>query len=302
MHMDESRKETADPAGFPKPLLGHPTVTVYFDGLIFASYNRERRLYQAGVHTRAEHHQVVVEVTTDGGSKKVWPRTPADWDPSHDAVKAIAPLWLYVDSGKGLEPKEFSAALHEPDNLKDSHSFGHIFEFERGLYNRPLELHPDLFAEFNFPHGLFYSAENTDALLTAFDQGKPPSSATLQKNIHVSTLGAGDIESAGDGKYIVLAKNNGADVLFRLPLDGSVHYEIKVMNIPIPGHGSHNPAEHFLQFYELFPLRPGEKVFLVQPAEATEHTPTDPAGPLPTPDSPPCVQTKGSLSEGLPSS
>lgn len=292
----------AGDAAFPKTLLDSPTVTFYFDGLIFTTYNRERRLYQAGVHTQAEHHGLIVEVTTGGGKEKLWPLTPADWDPSHAVVKSIAPLWLYVDSGKGLQPEEFSAELHRPDDLGDPQSFGHIFEFESGLYNRPLALRPALFAAFNFPHGIFYSAENTDAKLSAFDQGHPPTSAAVLKNIHVSTLGAGDIGSAGEGKYIVLAKNDGADELFRFPLEAGVHYEIKVMNIPNDQHAGHNAAAHFLQFYELFPLQPREQVFLVQPAEATPLPPVDIDLPLPSPDSPPCVQTKGSLSDGLPPS
>lgn len=282
----------------PRTLLTQPSVTLHFDGLLFMTYNERRRLFQAGIHTQAENHELTVVVTTAAGP--VWPKKKSDWDPTLATVKAVSPLWLYVDSGRGIRDDEFSAELYKPEDLKDEQSFGHILDFEGKLYRRPVALRPAPLAALNIPQGVFYSAVNTRAALKAFEQGKPSSSAAAVDDIMVSTLSAADIDSRSDAEVrrsIVLAKNDGVDEVFRLPLDEGIHYTVTVMNAPIrqhPGH-VHSPEEHFLQFYELFPLRREEKVFLVEPAEAHPSF-------FSNPDSPPCVNGSGSLSRGLPTS
>jgi hypothetical protein len=275
----------------PKPLLPNATVTIYFDGLIYAAFNQPRRLYQTAVHTEAEKHHTVIEVKLRGDDTLLFPTRELPWDSDHRVVKARAPFWLYVDSGRGLNEKEFSASLHMP-SPPDEQSYDRILNFEQ-LYERPLPLRPERFAEFNFPHGISYSAANDDANLKRLGQDEPSSAAVFVRKINVSTLGATDIDavSNGDGrKFIVLANNKGADEFFRFELQPGKHYDIQILNQPIDGHTTHSPEEHFLQFYELFDLRSDEKKFLVEPA-APRH--------LSEPNSPPCIGGRGSAQTGL---
>lgn len=270
----------------PQPLLPNPTVTIYFDGLIYTAFNAKQRLYEGAMLTQAEGHRLDIEVRLKGETELLWPLEPTEWDPDHATVKARAPFWLYVDSGHGIHPAEFSASLHLGD---DPQSFKRIFNFEEN-HHRPLPPKPETFAKFNFPHGTCYSAENTNAALKKI---APNASVTAQGNINVSTLAGMDIDMVSNGtgkKYIVLANEEGKNEFFRFQLEPGKHYEIKILNQPIPGpHGGHghNPREHFLQFYELFDLKRDEDMFLVAP-------------PLPpTPQSPPCVSTSGNTDGGL---
>ena len=271
----------------PKPLLENATVTIYFDGLIYMAYNEARRLYQGAVLTEAEGHHLVIEVRLRGEEEKLlFPLKPTDWDPDHATVKAKAPFWLYVDSGQGIQEKEFSATLNLPAN-DDEQSFTNIFNFEK-QYQRPIFPKPPTFAEFNFPHGISYSAENTNAALKTISRAGGP--VTFKENIRVSTLAAVDIDAVSNDagkKSIVLANNEGKTEFFRFDLEPGKLYEIKILNQPVDQHTSHHAQDHFLQFYELFDLKAGEEEFLVAP-------------PLPpSQDSPPCVSTTGNTKSGL---
>ncbi len=273
-------------------LLRNAAVTIHMDGLIYTAYNANSRLYQAGVHTDAAGHHLVVEVTDNG--RPVFPTSELPWDGSHPVVKANAPFWLYVDSGNGLPVQDSNAELYKPNDLTDPQSFGHILNFE-SLYQRALPLDFNRIAEFNFPHGTCYSAQNMDLDLKEFDQGMPFTTASVVETMPLSTLGAIDIASTGNKvkRSIVLANRDRE--FFRFPLKGGANYEIQIMNVPMDSHPIHNPEEHFLQFYELFSLNPGEKMFLVDPEDM--DMPMD--GPAPTPNSPPCVQSAGNLTSGL---
>jgi hypothetical protein len=287
----------------PPALLENPTVTIYFDGLIYMAYNEDRELYQSAVLTQAEGHHLEVEVRLRGENDLMFPFKESDWDPDHATVKARAPFWLYVDSGQGI-PKKFSAALNLKD-LTDPQSFKHIFNFEE-RYNRPIVPKPETFAEFNFPHGISYSAKNTDAALLKLRTNQEVEDAKDEGKINVSTLAAIDIDavSAGDDKKsIVLANDGGKNEFFRFDLEPDKHYEIKFLNVPIEGvHASHSAQDHFRQFYELFDLKEGEEQFLVAPPEAMAAAAaageTVAAAP-PTPTSPPCVSTTGDTKGGL---
>ncbi|HEX7331406.1 MAG TPA: hypothetical protein VF290_07895 [Pyrinomonadaceae bacterium] len=282
----------------PPPLLANPSVTIYFDGLIYTAYNKERRLYQGAMLIQAEGHRLDIEVRRRGEDEVLWPVKESDWNPDHAAVQARAPFWLYVDSGKGIVPEEFSAQLHRP-NPANAQSFDNIFNFEE-RHQQMLPLKPGTFAEFNFPHGTCYSAANTTAELKTLGQGQLVTAAvTFKQNFPVSTLTALDIDAVSNGagkKFIVLANNKGKDEFFRLELEPGKHYEINFLNAPIDPVAAmhdpndplnpHNPLGHFLQFYELFDLEPQSR-FIVAPQLSTSL------------HSPPCVPTSGSTATGL---
>ena len=285
----------------PATLLPNRTATIFFDGLILGAYDQERSLYQAAVHIEAEKHHLEITVTRNG--QPFWPRTDADWDGSLETIRALAPFWLFVDSGKGV-PDDFNATLHNLEEPRDPRSFAQIFNFER-QHGRPLALNTNRFAEFNFPHGTAYSALNTDAKLERLEQNQNPSQATVvNEHVNVSTLGAIDIDqvsSNGSNRELVLISQGRKEPFFRLPLEAGTTYEIKVLNVPDPDHahsqpqaGEHphpNPEEHFLQYYELFSLKEGEKKFLIRPAASTAFG----GGP----DSPPCIGGATSTRTGL---
>lgn len=275
----------------PATLLPNRTATIQFDGLIMSAYDRVRRLYQAGVHVKAEHHKLDITVKRNGVD--VTAEVLPDWDGELAAVKKFAPFWVYVDYGNGM-PKTYNANLHKPKDPNDPLSFEKVFSFVR-KHGRELKMNPGHFAVFNFPHGTAYSALNETAQLSEIEQGKRP---TPLGDIDVSSLGAIDIADVSDGetkRELVFADESGKHVFFRLPLNADTVYEIKMENQPLHHHnGDIDPEEHFLQYYELFSLKPGEKRFLVhlrrpRPAhDGFEST-----------DSPPCVGTSGGETGGL---
>jgi hypothetical protein len=308
-HHGGHQPQPQPPPQLPKPLLPNPTVTIYFDGLIYTAYNEKQRLYQAAILTQAEGHHLTIEVRLRGQEKLLWPVKGTDWDPNHTKVKEGAPFWLYIDSGQGIQANEHSAKLHAPEGA-DEQSFRRVLNFEE-LHKRPLKLKPETFAEFNFPHGLSYSAENTEADLKLVPQNIPGAVPQFKSKIQVSTLAAIDIDAVSNGttkRSIVLANHDGEDEFFRFVLEPGKHYEIKILNEPIVQNAVRNHNEHFLQFYELFDLKQGESKFLVDPG--TAHPAVHSLVPLPpaegaevpvsaTLHSPPCVSTSGNLQTGL---
>ena len=295
-----------------KPLLENPTVTIYFDGLIYSAFNEAKHLYQTAVLTKAEKHHLNVEVRLKGEEKLLFPNVNQPWNPDHEVVKGLSPFWVYVDSGNGVNPEEFSSSLHMPEK-EDEQSFAHVFNFNEA-HGRPLVPLTETFAEFNFPQGTGYSAVNKEADLKFLAPNQP---AKDRGKVKVSTLIGLDIDAVSseeNRKDIVLATQAGQE-FFRFELEPGKHYEIQLLNQPIPqhhgpetpehphpephpGHGEHggnggpvhvNHAEHFLQFYELFGLTERHERFIVD------------LGPLPPdlPNSPPCVGTGGDKVGGL---
>ncbi|HEX6715539.1 MAG TPA: hypothetical protein VF088_00425 [Pyrinomonadaceae bacterium] len=263
------------------------------------AYNEDRRLYQAAVLTQAEGHQLNIRITVRGDDDTLIPFNKQKWDTSHRVVKARAPFWLYVDSGQKIQENDFSAELYAPNAKDNAQSFAHIFNFEE-KYKRPIFPKPETFAEFNFPQGIVYSADTTEAALQKIRPNHPISEATVERNICVSDLAAIDIDAASNDagkKSIVLANNRGQDEFFRFDLEPGKHYDIRILNEPIEGHPEEHPGDpdhHFRQFYELFDLRPGEEQYLVGLMTMAVQAA------LPTsPNSPPCVGTGGDTKGGL---
>lgn len=307
-HEHEHHGGHEDSPSSPPPLLEKPTVTIYFDGLIFSAFNEKESLYQTAVLTHAEGHHLVVEVNLRGNKQLIFPTEELPWDSSHPVVKDLAPFWLYVDSGHGLTKEQNSARLHlPPPEAKDEKSFDRIFNFEE-VHKHPFKPKPGTFALFNFPQGTCYSADNVNAKLKSIAQGATAASAVPVKDIDVSTLSAIDIDAVSDGaseKHIVLANQNGQE-FFRFPLQSDKHYEIRLLNVPIEEseeeeeeevhpHHEHDPADpenHFLQFYQLFGIGKEQERFLVT-------LPEPPGGLPPTTLSPPCVSTTGRPKSGI---
>jgi len=293
----------------PDPLLKNATATIYFDGLIYMAYNEDQRLYQCAALTQAEGHELRIEVRERGKEDLLFPVNKTDWDPKHATVKERAPFWLFVDSGNGIQPDDFSATLHLTDK-QDPQSFKNIFNFEVE-YDHPIFPKPEAFAEFNFPHGISYSARITEATVKTLLPDQEVKDAVKKGDIKVSTLAGIDIDAVSDDsatKRIVLANEGGKNKFFEFDLEPGKQYEIQILNVPIKGeHTEHDPQQHFRQFYELFDLEKGEKQFLVGPLEAaaaagageTSVAGETPGADAPTTLSPPCVSTTGDTKSGL---
>ncbi|MBV9925256.1 MAG: hypothetical protein JOZ96_09600 [Acidobacteria bacterium] len=229
-------------------LLTNPTATITLDGLMILSYNKASRVCQVGVHTQAEKHEVrlaVLEVREGETVREITKEVP--WNGSHENVKAISPLWLYVDSGNGRRPEEFSAALHQPGDKQFSQSFGNVLDFEgAGLYNRKLDFKPTTFAVLNIANGLFYSSANTKVALKKFGQNEDSDSAVpaVPGSIVISSLAAADITALsepgqGEGqpevvRHLVLEQENPKQELFRRKLEAGKHYVLRFVNGPKP--------------------------------------------------------------------
>lgn len=292
--------------GSPAPLLEKATATIYLDGLIYAAYNEGSKVLESAILTKAEGHELVIEVKVRGEEAVIWPEKPEDWDRDHCKVAERAPFWLYVDSGKHIYEEEFSATLHSDD---DERSFNRIFDFD-DFHHRRLRVKPGTFALFNFPHGKSYSADTKPADVKVIPPRGTVADAKLEEEgVPISNLAGIDIDAVsnnGETKWIVLANQNGKHEFFRFPLVADKQYEINIENRPVPNSTTHDPAKHFLQFYELFDLNHDkESQFLVvdpthvhgsnnQPAEGGELH----AGP-PTTDNPPCAIGRSGGTGGL---
>lgn len=287
--MTSQDSQEAEPSTL-NTLLPNPSVTILIDGLICTAYDEEKRLYQAGIHTDAIGHHMIVEVRIDGNPELLFPTAELPWDSSHEAIIKNEPFRLYVESESQELQRASGVNLYEPNNPRSPLSFANILSFE-DLYQRSLKLDADRIAEFNVLDGTSYSARNSGADLMQFDQGSDPGNAEFVRRINVSTMGAIDIAPIRDGegqKWIVL--ENKAGRFFRFLLQPKRHYQIKLMNVPIDHTGGGDPKKHFLQFYKLFKLNSNEKVFLIKPDERS---------PFKHPDFPPCNQTRRSQNCGL---
>ena len=288
----------------PPPLLDNATATIYLDGLIYAAYNENRRVLEAAVLTHAEKHELAIEVRVKGEDEPLFPSIEHPWNPDHAVVDAAAPFWLYVDSGNQIEENEFSAQLFSGD---DDRTFNNIFNFE-DHHHRPLPLKQGNFAVFNFPHGMAYSADTSDAVLKIIPPNETASHAVSKGEIRVSNLAGIDIDAVSNGtgkKSIVLANQDGTNEYFRFDLESGKRYEIKIVNGPARNSSIHGPEGHFLQFYELFNLDPAkEPQFLVlDPEHAVTLEPGSDEGELmgdpPTADNPPCAPGRSGGTTGL---
>ena len=299
-HVDHGEQQPS-----PPPLLKNATATIYLDGLIYAAYNEGSKVLESAILTEAEGHELAIEVKLRGEHQRLWPRTDADWDRAHEAVKQGAPFWLYVDSGNKLNG-EFSATLFSDEGER---SFNRIFDFD-DFHHKPLRVKPETFALFNFPHGKSYSADTKPADVKVIPPRGTVDDAQLEEEgVPISNLAGIDIDAVSNEagqKSIVLANQNGEHEFFRFPLEPGKQYEINIVNGPVPNSNTHDPARHFLQFYELFDLNHDrEAQFLVvdpthvhgsgqPPAEGGEL----PAG-GPTTDNPPCAPGRSGGTGGL---
>jgi hypothetical protein len=283
-------------------LLNEPSATIYLDGLIILVHNAESKLTIAGIHTQAEHHVLNIEVTQTGVAVPVWPKEDSDWDGSHENVKSIGPLWLYVDYGYGRHKEKFASTLHNPHNLLDAQSFGHVLDFEGPkLYRRELDYNLKAMALLNIGHGTFYSAENLMSKLKNFGQNQTFDKASIIGHLKVSAMVAADIDTKskpGAERSLVFEQSNPPKELFRLRLEQGKHYEVKIENVPDDSAVAHahtnSPEGHFLKYYDLFALKPEEKKFIVE-FDHEEHPSTGV-----TQLSPPCNVGQGSGSSNFP--
>lgn len=291
--------------GSPAPFLDDPRATIYLDGLIYAAFNKDRKVLESAILTQAKGHQLDVEVRLRGSEQLLFPTPEHPWNPDHGAINAAGPFWLYVDSGNGIKAEEFSAEVH---GGKTDRSFDSVFNFE-GHHGKPLPLNPENFAVFNFPHGTSYSARTNEAELKIIPPNKPVANAVSKGKIPVSNLAGIDIDAVSNGagkKSIVLANQDGRNEFFRFELEPGKQYEIKILNQPAPNSAPAGPEGHFLQFYELFDvdLETLQRFLVVNPEHAHNPESQPEGGELgglgaPSPDNPPCAPGRSGGTGGL---
>ena len=272
-----------------KTLLPKPSATILIDGLIYTAYNEGKRVFEAGVHLGADNHHLHLEVRADGKPQLLFPTPTSPWSTSLSVVRDNAPYRLYVTSSSSPGPSGLE--LYKPDNPQDPWSFANILSFE-DLYQRSLPLEPEHLAVFTLADGICYSAVNSGADLMKFDQGSDPSNAVFDRRIRLSRLCAIDIPPVRDDEEKWIVFENRLGPVFRFPLQRKRQYEIKLLNVPNHTHGGGDPTEHFLQFYELFKLKPTEKMYLLNYGEAI-------SGGNGGPDFPPCNPPTRKLHCGL---
>jgi hypothetical protein len=280
-------------------LPGNPSVTIYMDGLIILFHSRA--LTQAALHAHAPHHTLKLSVI-GVDDELVWPSGGSPWEVSHEELRSIEPLWLFVSSEEHPTQKPHEESYSSSLETSGDMSFNNVLDFESHLYDHPLEdFRRARVALLNMPHGSFYSAGHGVSDLHSFEQDQQPEEAEFEKPVLSSFLVGADIRdrSTGDAvKYLVLLRTNKHDgrlvEVFSIPLPREEHYELHIMNTP---HGTtHRPsaADHFLLYYDLFKLRPDEKKFFLKPKDGSPREEF-----FGGPDSPPCDNTRGSLTDPM---
>lgn len=265
-------------------LLAKPSVTVYMDGLIMVFHDEAALLTRAAIHTKAGGHSLRVAVRN-----RVTKELKFDRKIKHDQLNFNEPLWLFVGSALDSPPPD--SGFEASQQLSGIKSFRKVLDFESTLYPHALEnLRTDRFAVLNVPHGIFYSAASEQSELHSFEQDEDEADADFEKDITTCTFGAADIDARsepGDDKYISMwHMKKSRERLFSFRLEADTHYNIYVLNVPDNPHGTH-PEVHFLQYYELFDLRPGEKKYTVKLKKDSPKLIER------APDSPPCNISQG---------
>lgn len=285
---------------FDLPTLpGDPSVTIYMDGLIMLLHRD--RLTQAALHAHAPHHALKLSVIGED-DQLVWPSGEEPREVSHEALRQMEPLWLFVSSEEHPTRRPPEESFASELETSGDQSFDNVLDFESRLYDHPLEgFRRDRVALLNMPNGRFYSAGNGVSDLHSFRQDQEPSAAMLEGPITSAFLIGADIpdrSAEGEEKYLVLLRTNKRDgsleEVFSIPLPEEEHYEMHIMNTPHDSHPSPSVEEHFLQYYDLFKLRGGEKKFFLKPQDGSPREEF-----IAGPDSPPCDGTRASQTDPM---
>ena len=91
-------------------------VSLFFDGLMISCFTKDNRC-QTGIYTRPENQDHIFEVGVYD-MRNFLKGAIAYKRLTCDEIKKSAPLWLYVDMGKGRPTDHYSAYRFEPSGQK----------------------------------------------------------------------------------------------------------------------------------------------------------------------------------------
>jgi hypothetical protein len=276
----------------------NPLVTIFLDGLLVCSYDKNRKRLQAGIHTDAHFHALTIKVRERGQSKDLQSLCL-----EHKQVEEIAPLFLYVEKKEGSRKPNGATTLYKPDDPRYRQAFANVLDFQSASFHKRdrLRIKPNKLAPLNILNGEFYSV--TLGKATRRNLKGNPNPVNLG---FIATMVAGDI-STTSGNLILRSKNSKAKPIIKLPLSNEKHYEVSILNEPTDGHemeaehahdhsgdcAPHNGqprTNHFNIYYEALVLRDGAMKFEVDIEEAPHSTHMDTGIVfLAEPDDPPCV-------------
>jgi hypothetical protein len=231
-------------------------VSMFFEGLMLAVFTRDNRC-QVGIYSNADDHLFSVGIYDErfipGGPRDCKTFTGAD-------LKKLAPLWLYVDMGKGCQKDIFSASRFAMNDPNDPRSFSRVLDFDGpDMYGHKCKtvLIPDALSILNIPQGLFYAAQLDDFLRTVDSKHFPAPAIENECNEKVPMLKKGGLVGAHiglsekDGLQLKLEASSGEE-LISVKLEAGVQYIVNVEHVPKPSKTPlpHHPESHFYRFYE----------------------------------------------------
>jgi hypothetical protein len=231
-------------------------VSMFFEGLMLSVFTKDNRC-QVGIYSNADDHLFSVGIYDE----RFIPDGPRDHKRYTVAdLKKLAPLWLYVDLGKGLHKDIFSASRFAMNDPNDPRSFSRVLDFDGpDMYGAKCKtvLIPDALSILNVPQGLFYAAQLDDFLRTVDSKHFPAPAIENERNEKVPLLKKGGLVGAQialpekDGLQLKLEASSGEE-LMSVKLEAGVQYIVNVEHVPKPSttHLPHHPESHFYRFYE----------------------------------------------------
>ncbi|MBO0723350.1 MAG: hypothetical protein J2P41_21180, partial [Blastocatellia bacterium] len=175
-------------------------------------------------------------------------------------VKEAAPLWLYVDLGKGPQKDLYSAARFAPGDESDPRSFGRVLDFDGPELHGPpdeVTINTDALSVLNILQGLFYAARldnfqrEVDTIHNPHNLKGTVSHDPVPLHNKASLVGAQITLSGKHDHQLKLETASGEDWL-SVPLEVGVQYTVYIEFVPEQKDDEQHrpPQNHFYRFYD----------------------------------------------------
>lgn len=247
-------------------MLQDTNVTICFTGLMIVSRDKQRNIYQIGMHSSTDDHELRLRLVKKGPD----PETESEQTRtiSHTQLRHSSDLWLDVEgeapTRQTAEPF-IAGGLDEPPS--DPRDFRWLVDLEgEYFYNRPLKQRRGILKPIlSVATGLFYTAELSSEpylALPAAATGTKRSRATGRSLGRIAKVVGVNIHLTHPNQTLVLRAERHGSELWRLHREEGVAYEITVENGDTP----RAPAGgDFHYYYDAFELNQGEPKILIEP-------------------------------------
>lgn len=238
--------------------LSDTRVSLFLEGLLLTCFTKDNRC-QVGILTNPINHDHTFKVSVYD-ERDLEAGAIAYKKANHSEVKEAAPLWLYIDLGKGPQKDLYSAAGFALDNESDPRSFGRVLDFDGPELHGPpdeVTINTDALSVLNILQGTFYTAR-LDDFQRDFDTIHSPHNlkGTVSHNpvsLHnkASLVGAQITLSGKHDNQLKLETTSG-EAWLSVPLEAGVQYTVYIEFVPeqMEDEQHQPPQNHFYRFYD----------------------------------------------------